>query len=216
MREFHKLGDTMKEILDAAQQQATAWIGSYGYGAVVPALLLDPGGIPWPWVFLMLLAEAAGKSIFLMIALGFCVLSLFDHALYFLGKFGQPLLRKIETRFPKASPILQKSEEAVRQHGFLAITAGRFLPFLGRWVGLGSGLAGVSWARFAFFNALGAGLTVAGFGAIAHIVGRKTIDEPWFPQALFVSFVGGTVFTLGGVAIGVWRARRKTAKAEAA
>ncbi len=204
----------MQEILDVARTQALQWLGAYGYGAVAPALLLDPGGVPWPWIFLMLLAEAAGKSAVLMIALGFVILTVFDHGLYFLGRFGRPLLLTMENRFPKASPILQQSEAAVRQHGFLAITAGRFLPFLGRWVGLGSGLANVKWAQFALFNAIGVALTVAGFGILAHVVGRETIEKPWFPQALFWSFVGGTIFTLGGLTIGVWRARRKKAQTE--
>lgn len=204
----------MKETLDWAQQHAVQWIADYGYGAVVPALLLDPGGVPWPWIFLMLLAKEAGKSVVLMIWLGFALLTAFDHALYGIGRFGAPLLRRIETRWPKTSAVLQKSEEAVRQHGFWAITAGRFLPFLGRWVGLGAGLANVSWPRFAFFNALGVGLTVIGFGIVANIVGQKTLNAPWFPQALFVVFVGGTIFTLGGAAIAAWRSRRKNTKAE--
>lgn len=204
----------MEQTLNWAKTQAIDWLSEYGYGAVVPALMLDPGGVPWPWIFLMLLAEAAGKSIALMIVLGFVVLSVFDHALFFVGRFGRPLLRKLETRWPKCSPILEKSESAVRQHGFWAICGGRFLPFLGRWVGLGSGLANVSWARFALFDAIGILATVAGFGVAAHFVGSKTIEAPWFPQALFWAFVGGTVVTLGGAAWGIWRARRKAANAQ--
>lgn len=199
----------MKETLDWAQSQAVEWIGAYGYGAVIPALLLDPGGIPWPWVFLMLLAEEARLSVPLMIVLGFGVLSVFDHALYLVGRFGAPLLRRIETRWPQTADILRKSEDTVRRNGFWSITVGRFLPFLGRWVGLGSGLAKTPWMQFAFFNSLGVLITVAGFGVAANIVGQKTIDAPWFHHALFVAFVGGTVFTLGGAAIAAWRARRK-------
>ena len=199
----------MKETLDWAQSQAVEWIGAYGYGAVIPALLLDPGGIPWPWVFLMLLAEEARLSVPLMIVLGFGVLSVFDHALYLVGRFGAPLLRRIETRWPQTADILRKSEDTVRRNGFWSITVGRFLPFLGRWVGLGSGLAKTPWMHFAFFNSLGVLITVAGFGVAANVVGQKTIDAPWFHHALFVAFVGGTVFTLGGAAIAAWRARRK-------
>jgi membrane-associated protein len=203
----------MEQTLNWAKNQSIGWLAQHGYGAVVPALLLDPGGVPWPWIFLMLLAEEAGKSVPLMIVLGFGVLSVFDHALFFLGRFGRPLLRKLEARWPRVAPILEKSEATVRQHGFWAICAGRFLPFLGRWVGLGSGLANVSWARFALFNAFGVLATVAGFGIVAHFVGRKTIEAPWFPHALFLAFIGGTVVTLGGTAWGVWRARKKAPEA---
>lgn len=206
----------MKETLDWAQSQAVEWIGAYGYGAVIPALLLDPGGIPWPWVFLMLLAEEARLSVPLMIVLGFGVLSVFDHALYLVGRFGAPLLRRIETRWPQTADILRKSEDTVRRNGFWSITVGRFLPFLGRWVGLGSGLAKTPWMQFAFFNSLGVLITVAGFGVAANVVGQKTIDAPWFHHALFVAFVGGTVFTVGGAAIGLWRSRRKNSPTEVA
>lgn len=206
-------GHAMKETIDWAQQQAIEWIGQYGYGAVVPALLLDPGGVPWPWICLMLLAEEAGKNIFLMIALGFGALSVCDHVLYGLGRFGRPLLQKIEVRWPQTADILHQSEDAIRKNGAWAIPLGRFLPFLGRWVGLGAGLAGVAWARFAILNSFGIFLTVAAFGAAAHFVGRKTINAPWFPQALFIAFVGGTVVTLGGAALGAWHSRRKNRKA---
>jgi hypothetical protein len=41
----------MEQTLEWAKNSALEWTNSYGYGAVVPALLLDPGGVPWPWIF---------------------------------------------------------------------------------------------------------------------------------------------------------------------
>ncbi|MBV9863891.1 MAG: VTT domain-containing protein [Abitibacteriaceae bacterium] len=169
----------------------------YGYHAVVPALLADPGGVPWAWIFLMLLAEAADKSIALMLLYGFLLLTAVDHAFYWLGaKGGRPLMQRLQKRWPGLAGRIQGAEVAVRTKGSWAVLGGRFLPVVGRFVGLGAGLANVSPGQFILFDALGVGLTVIGFGLAAHLVGHHTINAPWFPQAVGGAFIGGIVFML--------------------
>jgi membrane protein DedA with SNARE-associated domain len=200
----------MEHTLDWAKDNALDWTNRYGYGAVVPALLLDPGGVPWPWIFLMLLAGKAGLNIPLLMLCGFAVLTVVDHALYWIAALGRkPLMHKIEARWPRFAESLEKAEAAVRQRGLLAVTIGRFLPFVGRWVGAGAGLADVPWARFALLDALGVAITVVGFGLAAHMVGVKTIDSPWFHQMVGGAFVLGTVLTLIAIFGSMWHARRK-------
>src|ERR1051325_2986598 len=137
-------------VLRDGSQQAQAWVGQYGYHAVVPTLLIDPAGVPWAWIFLILFAGAAKLQVPAMLLYGFAVLSAFDHALYWLGlKGGRPLVEKIGRRFPKIADALHKAEDAMRGRGIWAITLGRYLPIVGRWVGAGAGLANVPLARFA-------------------------------------------------------------------
>ncbi len=50
----------MQDVLDVAKALTIQWTEDYGYHAVVPALLIDPAGVPWAWIFLMLLAAEAG------------------------------------------------------------------------------------------------------------------------------------------------------------
>jgi membrane protein DedA with SNARE-associated domain len=196
------------DILKAANEQAGIWVGEYGFHAVVPSLLIDPAGVPWAWIFLILFAGAAGLNIWGMMLYGFVVLSLFDHALYWVGlKGGRPLVNKISLRFPKLAQALEKAEAAMRGRGVWAVTFGRYLPIIGRWVGAGAGLANVPYAKFAFFDAIGVALTVVGFGLPTHLVGAQIKDEPWFPQAVALTFVIGTVVTT--IAI-IWQARRAT------
>jgi membrane protein DedA with SNARE-associated domain len=198
----------MEQTLEWAKNSALEWTNSYGYGAVVPALLLDPGGVPWPWIFLMLLAGKAGLNIPLLMLCGFLVLSVVDHVLYWIAAIGRkPLMNKIQKRSPKLAECLEKAEDEVRKRGVWAIPLGRFLPIVGRWVGVGAGLADVPWATFAVLNSLGVGLTVVAFGLAAHLVGSKTIDSPWFHEMVGGAFILGTVFTIAFIAWNVYRTR---------
>jgi membrane protein DedA with SNARE-associated domain len=198
----------MEQTLEWAKNSALEWTNSYGYGAVVPALLLDPGGVPWPWIFLMLLAGKAGLNIPLLMLCGFLVLSVVDHVLYWIAAIGRkPLMNKIEKRSPKLAECLQKAEDEVRKRGLWAIPLGRFLPIVGRWVGVGAGLADVPWTTFAVLNSVGVCLTVVGFGLAAHIVGSKTIDSPWFHEMVGGAFIFGTLLTIAFIAWNVYRTR---------
>ncbi len=193
-------------ILNATSEQAQLWVGHYGFHAVVPTLLVDPAGVPWAWVFLILFAGSAGLNVWWMMLYGFVVLSAFDHLLYWLAlKGGRPLVEKISRRFPKLAEALEKSESAMQGNGAWAITLGRYLPIIGRWVGAGAGLANVPPVKFAFFDAIGVGLTVLGFGVPTHLIGAQIMDKPWFPQAVAFTFLASTVIT--GALI-IWHAHR--------
>jgi membrane protein DedA with SNARE-associated domain len=185
-----------QNILTEASHHAEVWVGNYGYHAVVPTLLIDPAGVPWAWIFLILFAGAAQLNIPAMFVYGFVALSAFDYALYFAGlKGGRPLVRKIGGRFPKVADALVKSETAMRGKGIWGVTFGRYLPIVGRWVGAGAGLANVPFARFALFDAIGVGLTVFGFGLPAHLIGERIVNEPWFPPAIAATFILGFIVT---------------------
>ena len=64
------------------REQVTSWIHAYGYHAVVPILVADPAGVPWAWIFLMMLAEEARLNSWLLLGYGFAVLTINDHLLY--------------------------------------------------------------------------------------------------------------------------------------
>lgn len=197
----------MDSTFKFAQQQAQEWIGHYGYGAVLPAMLIDPTGIPWAWIFLMLLAGEAGKSVPLMLALGFTTVSAFDHIFYWIGaRGGRPLMKKLRQKYPKIANGVEQAERAVHDNGLFSVVIGRFLPFVGRYVGLGAGLSGLSYARFALYDAIGAGIIAIGFGWGAHLIGRKTINQPWFAPAVGWFAIGVTLLTLGFMAWHGYRA----------
>ena len=181
----------------------------YGYHAVPFAILSDPAGVPWAWIFLMLLAEEAGKNIVLMLVYGFAALMAFDHIIYWIGRLGgQKLVRRVCKNRPNWAPMFTNLSEQIQKRGALAVIVGRYLPFVGRWMGLGAGLAGVSYPKFAIYDAIGAALSAFGFGLVAHFVGRKTIEHPYFYQVLVGCIVGATLFGIVGVGVGWWKNRR--------
>ena len=186
----------MQDTLDAVKTLTIQWAEDYGYHAVIPALLVDPAGVPWAWIFLMLLAGEAGKNIPLMLGYGFLILNVSDYLLYWIGiKGGRPLVYKLENRWPKVGECVRQAENIVSGRGVWIIAVGRYLPLIGRYTGIAAGVAGVPFARFALFNAIGVALTVFGFGLLAHAVGRNTIDSPFFAPVVGLLFIGGTVFS---------------------
>lgn len=194
--------------MDFARDQAIDWLAKYGYWATVPALLADPAGVPWFWIFLMLLAEKAGRSLTLLFALGMGVVMAFDHLLYWIGAIGgRPLMNKLAQRWPGLACGIDQAEKVMLGRGAWAIALGRFLPLVGRYVGVAAGLIRVPYSRFAFYDAIGAAITVVGFGLVAHFVGEKTIDQPWFPAVLVITFVGSIVLTSAAIFVGLWRRR---------
>lgn len=195
--------------MEKVVEQALDWVRHYGYSAIVPALLLDPGGVPWPWVCLMAVAGGAGLNIVLMMALGMVLLTVCDHALYWVGiKGGRPLMRKWGVKWPGLAKAAAGAERAMRQRGLLAVLIGRFLPFVGRFVGLGAGLANMSYLSFTLLNLIGVGVTIVGFGLAAHFVGRKALENPQLQ-----TLVGGTAiacFALTALFLAwqFWKSRR--------
>ena len=199
------------------ETQILEWLTRYGYGAALPAVLSDPAGIPWAWVFLMLLAQEAGKNVTLLLFIGFAALWACDLILYFIGaRWGTRLVEWLETKRPSWKENLDKIRSQVQQRGALAIIIGRYLPLVGRWMGLGAGIARVPTAQFVLYSAIGAAFSAFGFGIPAHLLGRQIVDHPrLMPIAIAICAAGmlsGVLFMV----LSAWRSKsRKTTTAKA-
>lgn len=183
-------------------------VAQYGYHAVPFALLTDPAGIPWAWIFLLLLAEEAGKNVALMLVYGFATLMVFDHILYWIGALGgQKLVKKICQKKPDWAPLFDGARDNIQKRGALAVIFGRYLPLVGRWMGIGAGLSAMNYAKFSLYDALGAAISAFGFGLVAHFVGRKTIEHPNFYPIVLGAMGIVTLFTIAAIAISWWKNR---------
>jgi membrane protein DedA with SNARE-associated domain len=203
----------MPDFLQSTWDTILGFTHAYGYHAVVPTLLLDPAGVPWAWIFLMLIAGEAKLNIAWMLGYGVAVMTVMDHALYALGYYGgRPLLNRLAQRWPKVAAAMTASEKTMRGKGVWMVAWGRYLPVVGRWVGTGAALANVPYLRFAIFDALGVAVTVLGFGAVAHFIGREIIQYPWFPQAILGAYLFTTVVTALATAYGMWRVKQRKAQ----
>ncbi len=196
--------------MHSLEPQILDWLNSYGYGAALPAVLSDPAGIPWAWVFLMLLAQKAGKNVTVMLFLGFGTLWTCDLLLYLIGaRWGTKLIALLAEKRPSWKEVLDKAGAQMQKRGAFAVIIGRYLPLVGRWVGLGAGMAHVPPGRFALYSAIGAALSAFGFGIPAHLLGRQIVDNPLLmPLALGCCVVG----MFGGLlvmAIHAWRSKNR-------
>ncbi len=189
--------------------QILDWLSRFGYGAAVPAVLSDPAGIPWAWIFLMLLAKQAGKNVVVMLLIGFSALWAWDIALYFVGeKWGTKLLAWLARVRPAWKQTLDKACDVTQKRGALTVVIGRYLPLVGRWVGLGAGMARVPRGAFVVYSAIGSALSALGFGIAAHLLGRQIVGHPLLmPLALGCCVVG---ILGGGVAV-LWSAWKNRA-----
>lgn len=195
----------MQELEKSIQHLVT----HYGYHAVPIALFVDATGIPWAWIFLLLLASEAKLNVALMLVYGFAVLMAFDHILYWVGALGGPkMVRKICAKKPDWAPAFQTTRDNIHKRGALAVIFGRYLPYAGRFMGLGAGLSAMNYAKFSLYDAIGAAISAFGFGLVAHFVGRKTIENPNFYPVILGAMVCVTVVSLAGIGISWWKSRQ--------
>lgn len=196
------------------EEVARHLVAQYGYHAVPFALLTDPAGIPWAWIFLMLLAEEAGKNVTLMLFYGFFVLMAFDHLLYWVGALGGPrLVHRVCAKKPDWARAFDTARENIRRRAFVSIVFGRYFPFVGRWIGLGAGLAAMNYAKFSLLDAISAAISAFGFGLVAHFVGRKTIEHPQFYTVIVLAMIAATVAGVAGIAVSWWKNRQRKVEA---
>jgi len=150
-----------------------AFIASYGYFAVVLALLAESAGIPVPGEITLLLASFMAYSehqlhLGWIIAAATVAGTLGGSLGYALGHYGgRPLLDRYQ-RILRISPgTLQRGEEMFARHGAATIFVARFVFGLRVFAGPLAGVLRMRWRAFALYNCLGAalwGTTIAGAG----------------------------------------------------
>ena len=119
--------------MQGLEPQILDWLSRFGYGAALPAVLSDPAGIPWAWVFLMLLAQEAGKNVVVMLLLGFTTLWGCDLLLYFVGaRWGTKLLVWLEGHRPAWKNTLDNARDQLQKRAALALSIGGHVRLGGR------------------------------------------------------------------------------------
>jgi hypothetical protein len=146
----------MEAALQAAREQATGWVQAYGYHAVAPALLVDPAGVPWAWVFLMLLAAKRARACRICSSTASSCCAPRPRAVLAGPRRAVHHFARLSNASPSSKVAFAGAEKSVRENAPAAIVLGRYLPFVGRWVGVGAGLARVPYARFALWETGGA------------------------------------------------------------
>jgi len=147
----HWFYHTVREVL-------TSW----GYWAVLLALLGENAGLPVPGETTLMFAsflahKHSGLYIQWVIATGIGAAVLGDNAGYFLGRrFGKHLIRWVKKLLHLDDDDVQAARDLLTRHGGRTIFFSRFIFGLRTVAGPLAGSLGMEWKRFLKYNVLGA------------------------------------------------------------
>jgi membrane protein DedA with SNARE-associated domain len=192
-------------------------LDQFGYLAVVGLVLIEDFGVPVPGETVLILAAVyAGTgrlSIVLVALLGFCGALIGDNIGFAIGHFGGRPLTERYGRYIFLTPVrLDRATDFFKRHGGKIIVVARFIEGLRQANGIIAGTAGMHWARFLFFNAIGAALWVLVWTGLGYFSGSHidTIYSDATRYSTYLAIIAG-VLVLAFVARRVLRVRRARA-----
>lgn len=196
-------------------------LNHHGYLAVAGLVFLEDFGVPVPGETILILGAvyaATGRlSIVLVALLGFIAAMLGDNVGFTIGHFGgRPLVVRYGRYVRLTTERADKATRFFERHGGKIVVLARFIEGLRQANGIIAGIAGMHWARFVIFNAIGAALWVAvwtsvGYFSGSHINAIYSVVTRY--DTYFAIAVG--VVVLGYIARRVWRARAAKAREQA-
>ncbi len=192
-------------------------LDQFGYLAVVGLVLIEDFGVPVPGETVLILAAVyAGTgrlNIVLVALLGFCGALIGDNIGFAIGHFGGRPLTERYGRYIFLTPArLDSATDFFKRHGGKIIVVARFIEGLRQANGIIAGTAGMHWARFLFFNAIGAALWVLVWTSVGYFSGSHidTIYSNATRYSTYLAILAG-VLVLAFVARRVLRVRRARA-----
>jgi membrane protein DedA with SNARE-associated domain len=151
-------------------------LNHYGYLAVAGLVLIEDFGVPVPGETVLILgavyAGAGRLNIVLVALLGFIGAVIGDNIGFALGHFGGRRLVERYGRYIFLTPErLDRATRFFERHGGKIIIVARFIEGLRQANGIIAGTTRMHWARFVFFNAIGAALWVAVWTSVGYFSG---------------------------------------------
>jgi membrane protein DedA with SNARE-associated domain len=175
-------------------------LDQYGYLAVCGLVLIEDFGVPVPGETVLILgAVYAGSgrlNIVLVALLGFLGAVIGDNIGFALGHFGGRRLVERYGRYIFLTPArLDKATDFFERHGGKIIIVARFVEGLRQANGIIAGTTGMHWARFLFFNAIGAALWVTVWTSIGYFSGShiNTIYDDATRYDTYLAIAAGAV-----------------------
>jgi len=208
---------TMHQHLPGVLHTLEPTLNHYGYLAVIGLVLIEDFGIPVPGETVLILAAVYAGSgrlnIALVALLGFAGALLGDNIGFAIGHFGgRPLVERYGRYIFITPERLNKATQFFERHGGKIIIVARFIEGLRQANGIIAGISGMHWAKFLFFNAIGAALWVIVWTSVGYFAGSNinTIyDEATrYSRYLAIAFV---VLVVAYIVRRVMRVRRARA-----
>ena len=194
-------------------------LNHYGYLAVAGLVLVEDFGIPVPGETVLILgavyAGAGRLNVALVALLGFLGAVTGDNIGFAIGHFGGRRLLDRYGRYILLTPErLDRATAFFERHGGKIITVARFIEGLRQANGIIAGSTGMHWAKFLFFNAVGAALWVALWVSVGYFSGSH-IDSIYHEVTRYSTYfaiaVGVVLVTYIGRRVIRARARRRAA-----
>jgi membrane protein DedA with SNARE-associated domain len=196
-------------------------LNHYGYLAVVALVLVEDFGVPVPGETTLILAAVyagAGRlNVILVGVLGFLAAVAGDNIGFAIGHFGGRRLVERYGRYVLLTPErLDRATGFFQRHGGKVVVVARFIEGLRQANGIIAGLTGMHWARFLWFNALGAALWVAVWTSVGYFSGShiNTIYDTATSYSTYLAIAVGALILAYIAHRLIRRARRATAESE--
>jgi membrane protein DedA with SNARE-associated domain len=175
-------------------------LNHYGYLAVAGLVLIEDFGIPVPGETVLIVgAVYAGSgrlSIVLVALLGFLGAVVGDNIGFAIGHFaGREIVERWGRYILLTPERLDKATAFFERHGGKIIVVARFVEGLRQANGIVAGTAGMHWARFLFFNAIGAALWVGVWASIGYFSGSH-IDTIYNDATRYSTYLAIVVVVL--------------------
>jgi membrane protein DedA with SNARE-associated domain len=160
----------------------TSFFTDHGLPLLFAAVAIESFGIPVPGETALIafgvLAEQGHYSIVIVIAVAAAAAIVGDNlGFWLIGRRGG---RALIARYPwverRAQRVLPRAEALIVRYGGRAVFFGRFVSLLRETIAWVAGLAGMSWPRFLFWNALGGVVWASGVGLLAYFGGKALAD----------------------------------------
>ncbi len=153
-------------------------LSRYGYLAVAAFVFLEDFGVPLPGETILIAAAVyagAGKlDVIVVGVVAFLAAVLGDNVGFAIGHFGG---RALVVRWGRyvflTEERVAKAERIFGRHGGWIVTIARFIEGLRQANGIVAGIAGMHWAKFLAFNAIGAALWVGLWVAVGDLAGSR-------------------------------------------
>jgi membrane protein DedA with SNARE-associated domain len=153
----------------------------YGYLAVGGLVLLEDFGVPVPGETMLIAAAVFAGSghmniaVVILVAVAGAIIG--DNIGFAIGHFGgRPLVERFGRYIFLTPERLDRAQDFMNRHGGKVVTVARFVEGLRQANGLLAGIAGMHWAKFLVFNALGAVLWVGTWAGLGYLAGQNIVE----------------------------------------
>jgi membrane protein DedA with SNARE-associated domain len=179
----------------------TSFVVHYGLPLLFTAVAVESIGIPVPGETALIsfgvLSSRGHYPIAVVIAVAAAAAIIGDNLGFWLigRRGGRALIARYTWVERRTEHVLPRAEALIARYGGRAVFFGRFVSVLRETIAWVAGLAGMSWPRFLFWNALGGIVWATGVGSLAYF-GGKALAETISRYGLYAGVVAAVAILL--------------------